>query len=81
MVRDRHSGECKGFGFVRMGSEQAAATALQALDNYLIGEHEGPVEANTQSTSPTASFMLFVRLSRALARLLCVRLDSRCVSD
>jgi RNA recognition motif-containing protein len=38
VVRDRHSGESKGFGFVRMGSEQGAAAALQALDNYLIGE-------------------------------------------
>jgi RNA recognition motif-containing protein len=38
IVRDRHSGESKGFGFVRMGTEQGAAAALQALDNYLIGE-------------------------------------------
>lgn len=38
IVRDRHTHESKGFGFVRMGSEQAAATALHALDNYLIGE-------------------------------------------
>jgi RNA recognition motif-containing protein len=38
VVRDRHSGESKGFGFVRMGSEQGAAAALQALDNYLISE-------------------------------------------
>lgn len=37
VVRDRHSGESKGFGFVRMGTEQGAAAALQALDNYLIG--------------------------------------------
>jgi len=38
VVRDRHSGESKGFGFVRMANEQGAAAALQALDNYLIGE-------------------------------------------
>jgi hypothetical protein len=38
VVRDRHSGESKGFGFVRMGTEQGAAAALQALDNYLIGK-------------------------------------------
>lgn len=38
VVRDRHSGESKGFGFVRMATEQGAAAALQALDNYLIGE-------------------------------------------
>ncbi|KAF6262591.1 hypothetical protein COO60DRAFT_1699170, partial [Scenedesmus sp. NREL 46B-D3] len=37
IVRDRHSQESKGFGFVRMGTQEGAEAALQRLDNYLIG--------------------------------------------
>jgi hypothetical protein len=37
-VRDRHSHESKGFGFVRMATQEGADAALQRLDNYLIGE-------------------------------------------
>jgi RNA recognition motif-containing protein len=36
-VRDRHSHESKGFGFVRMATQEGADAALQRLDNYLIG--------------------------------------------
>jgi RNA recognition motif-containing protein len=37
IVRDRHSHESKGFGFVRMATQEGADAALQRLDNYLIG--------------------------------------------
>jgi RNA recognition motif-containing protein len=37
IVRDRHTHESKGFGFVRMASQEGADAALQRLDNYLIG--------------------------------------------
>jgi RNA recognition motif-containing protein len=38
VVRDRASGDSRGFGFVRMASEAAAANAIQALSGYHIGE-------------------------------------------
>eukprot|EP00883_Tetradesmus_obliquus_P014405 jgi/Sobl393_1/7448/SZX73474.1 len=37
IVRDRHTHESKGFGFVRMATQEGADGALQRLDNYLIG--------------------------------------------
>ncbi|WIA22186.1 hypothetical protein OEZ85_004520 [Tetradesmus obliquus] len=37
IVRDRHTHESKGFGFVRMATQEGADAALQRLDNYLIG--------------------------------------------
>jgi RNA recognition motif-containing protein len=37
LPRDRYTGELRGFGFVEMGSEEAAAKAIQALSGHLLG--------------------------------------------
>lgn len=37
IVRERHTGESKGFGFVRMATEAGAQAALERLNNHLIG--------------------------------------------
>ena len=38
VIEDRETGRSKGFGFVEMGSEDAASAAIEALDGT---EHDG----------------------------------------
>jgi len=37
VIKDRDSGQSKGFGFVEFESEEQAQTALSALDNQEVG--------------------------------------------
>lgn len=37
VISDRHSGQSKGFGFVEMGSDAEAQTAITALDGKDFG--------------------------------------------
>jgi RNA recognition motif-containing protein len=38
VITDRDSGRSKGFGFVEMGDEQAARTAIERLNSTLLGD-------------------------------------------
>jgi len=38
IISDKQTGQSKGYGFVRMGSEEQAQTAIQALDGKKCGE-------------------------------------------
>ena len=38
VITDRDSGRSKGFGFVEMGDEQAARTAIEKLNGTLLGD-------------------------------------------
>jgi len=57
VVRDRFDGRSRGFGFVEMESEEAAATALRDLNGREVGGRPMRVEAATS-----------VRRERAAAR-------------
>jgi RNA recognition motif-containing protein len=45
IVMDRDTGRSKGFGFVEMGSDQEANTAIAALNNQQIGGRQLTVNA------------------------------------
>ena len=47
VVRDRFDGRSRGFGFVEMESEEAAAAALRELDGREVGGRPMRVEAAT----------------------------------
>jgi cold-inducible RNA-binding protein len=34
VIKDKYSGQSRGFGFVEMGTEEEAQKAIQALNNY-----------------------------------------------
>jgi RNA recognition motif-containing protein len=38
VITDRDTGRSKGFGFVEMGDEQAARTAIEQLNGTLLGD-------------------------------------------
>ena len=38
VITDRDTGRSKGFGFVEMGDEQAARTAIERLNSTLLGD-------------------------------------------
>ena len=38
IIPDTETGKCKGYGFVVMGSEAAAKTAIKALDSKKCGD-------------------------------------------
>jgi RNA recognition motif-containing protein len=38
VITDRDTGRSKGFGFVQMGDEQAARTAIERLNGTLLGD-------------------------------------------
>ena len=37
IIKDKFSGQSKGFGFVRMASEKGAMLAVQKLDSFQVG--------------------------------------------
>ena len=45
VITDRDTGRSKGFGFVEMGDEQAARTAIERLNGTLLGGQTIAIEA------------------------------------
>ncbi len=54
VITDRETGRSRGFGFVEMGSNDEAASAIEALNNT---EHEGRnLRVNEAEDKPKRSF-------------------------
>jgi cold-inducible RNA-binding protein len=39
IIKDRHTGESKGFAFIRMSAQSEADKAVSMFDSYLLDEH------------------------------------------
>ena len=52
LIKDRFSGESRGFAFVVMGSQAVAAKATQMFNGYTLGDRQikvGPARAREES--------------------------------
>ena len=57
VIKDRDSGQSKGFGFVEMSSDEEAQAAIKGLDNQEIGGRRVRVsEARPKEDRPQRSF-------------------------
>jgi RNA recognition motif-containing protein len=57
VITDKFSGRSKGFGFVEMGSEAEAATAMNALNGTEFeGRNIVVSEARTQTPRPSGEY-------------------------
>ena len=52
VATDRETGRSRGFGFVEMGSEQEAETAIRELDGYQIGGRSLAVRVAEERARP-----------------------------
>lgn len=57
VIKDRDTGQSKGFGFVEMSSDEEAQAAIKALDNQELGGRRIRVnEARPKEDRPQRSF-------------------------
>ncbi len=57
VIKDRDSGQSKGFGFVEMSSDEEAQAAIKGLDNQEVGGRRVRVsEARPKEDRPQRSF-------------------------
>jgi RNA recognition motif-containing protein len=57
VITDRDTGRSKGFGFVEMGDEQAARTAIERLNGTLLGDRTITVnEARERQSTGSRGF-------------------------
>jgi RNA recognition motif-containing protein len=52
IVRDKKTGNCKGYAFLEMKDEEGAARAVEALDGSFIGERLLSVKITEEKQTP-----------------------------
>lgn len=52
IVRDKKTGNCKGYAFLEMKDEEGAARAVEALDGSYIGERLLSVKVTEEKQAP-----------------------------